>query len=699
MTLLTLIFSLAFYLAASSIQASELKPFEVNWRADSGVAADMSFLLDAPAGKNGFIQIRNGHFITPGNRRFRIWGVNLSFVGSLPDKENAPPYAAHLARFGVNCVRIHHLDWRAPRGIIDSKYPDSRHLDPEKLDRLDFFISELKKRGIYVDLNLNVARAFQEGDGVKDASQLGFAKALTLFDPRMIVLEKEYAKQILSHKNPYTKNEYCNEPAVALVELVNENSIVESWVAGRLQGKGPPSGQADTTWTDIPASYAHDLDNLWGKAGHTDPRLGPEDFQGASFQRFQAEAAFYMDLEKKFFLGMYDYLKKDLGVKVPVVGTSVHNGGMSGYPLLTSTSLLDVIDTHVYWQHPRYFVDPSTNKRSFEILNTPMVNQPEKSTIVTLNRSAVVGRPFIVTEINHPYPNEYGAEGLPLIAAYGGFQDWDGVFWYSFSHEEPASWVSKYPSHFDIRQDPVKMSQLAACAAIFLRGDVSTARSVQTRSYSSEQVIESLRLPKTEAPNFTPGMPPTLALRQGSRVTSLNGTATGNFPDLSGPILSDTQELRWELGNKKQGLVSVDTARAQALIGFVKTVPTTLKHLKADIENDFSVIQLVSMDGKPVAEAEKLLLTTGARTGNTGMKWNKERTSLVETGTGPILVEPVTGTITLLDLNGAKQVDIFPLDGAGRRLEPGIRATKILNSWQLPIGRQVTPWYLITVLH
>ncbi|HVN81499.1 MAG TPA: hypothetical protein VMW38_21095, partial [Terriglobia bacterium] len=101
----------------------------------------------------------------------------------------------------------------------------------------------------------------------------------------------------------------------------------------------------------------------------------------------------------------------------------------------------------------------------------------------------------------------------------------------------------------------------------------------------------------------------------------------------------------------------------------------------------------------PVAEAEKLLLTTGARTGNTGMKWNKERTSLVETGTGPILVEPVTGTITLLDLNGAKQVDIFPLDGAGRRLEPGIRATKILNSWQLPIGRQVTPWYLITVLH
>jgi hypothetical protein len=40
-------------------------------------------------------------------------------------------------------------------------------------------------------LNLNVAHAFQEGDGVKDAGKLGFAKALTLFDSRMIELEKE----------------------------------------------------------------------------------------------------------------------------------------------------------------------------------------------------------------------------------------------------------------------------------------------------------------------------------------------------------------------------------------------------------------------------------------------------------------------------------------------------------------------------
>jgi hypothetical protein len=38
---------------------------------------------------------------------------------------------------------------------------DTRVLDKDQLDRLDFFIVELKKRGIYSDLNLNVGRAYQ----------------------------------------------------------------------------------------------------------------------------------------------------------------------------------------------------------------------------------------------------------------------------------------------------------------------------------------------------------------------------------------------------------------------------------------------------------------------------------------------------------------------------------------------------------
>jgi hypothetical protein len=120
--------------SAALAQTPELRPFEIVWNPEANVQADMSFLLDAPAGKDGPLQLRNGHLVKPDGRRVRLWGVNFSFVASMPSKDLAPAVAAHLARFGVNCVRVHHLDWRVPRGIIDSKFPDSRHLDPEKQD-------------------------------------------------------------------------------------------------------------------------------------------------------------------------------------------------------------------------------------------------------------------------------------------------------------------------------------------------------------------------------------------------------------------------------------------------------------------------------------------------------------------------------------------------------------------------------------
>jgi hypothetical protein len=193
-------------------------------------------------------------------------------------------------------------------------------------------------------------------------------------------------------------------------------------------------------------------------------------------------------------------------------------------------------------------------------------------------------------------------------------------------------------------------------------------------------------------------MPPTLALRYGSRVASLDGKPVGEFLPITGPIISDTKELRWELNKDKQGMVTVDTARAQALIGFLQSSPSSLRHLRVDVHNEFCAILLISMDGKPLSQSGTLLLTTGARTGNTGMKWDEKHTTLVDTGTGPILIEPVTGTITLLSIAGAKRIEVFPLDGAGRHLGVVIVASKSSADWKFPIGQQVTPWYLVSVV-
>jgi hypothetical protein len=191
-----------------------LAPFPTAWEDQVGGPADLSFLLDAPAGRDGFVTVREGHLAQADATRFRIWGINLSAAGGLPLKKDAPRLAAILARHGLNGVRFHYIDRPAPGGILDASRSDTRALDPEQVD-------------------------------------------LTHFDERLIELQKDYARRLLTHRNPYTGAEYRNEPAVAIVEMVNENSIVESWFSGRLLGKNETKNPG--TWTDIPASYEREL--------------------------------------------------------------------------------------------------------------------------------------------------------------------------------------------------------------------------------------------------------------------------------------------------------------------------------------------------------------------------------------------------------------------------------------------------------
>ena len=145
----------------------ELKPFTMNHRQGTNSVINLSFLLDAPAGKDGFIRVQGGHLVKPDGKPIRFWGFNLTewSRGSveIPPKEDAPMWADTLARFGVNYVRLHFLDLAAPRGLIDATRDDTQHFDPAQLDKEDFFISELLKRGIYVDLNLNVGRGTKAG--------------------------------------------------------------------------------------------------------------------------------------------------------------------------------------------------------------------------------------------------------------------------------------------------------------------------------------------------------------------------------------------------------------------------------------------------------------------------------------------------------------------------------------------------------
>jgi hypothetical protein len=233
---------------------------------------------------------------------------------------------------------------------------------------------------------------------------------------------------------------------------------------------------------------------------------------------------------------------------------------------------------------------------------------------------------------------------------------------------------------------------------MFLRGDVHAARQTVERTYSKEQVMEARLLPRSEQPYFTPGFPLSLPLEHAVRIKSLNGPPTAKITASdANPIVSDTKELAWYSSEAKTGLVTVETDRAQALIGFIQANHKTLKNLGADITNNFATIVLVSMDDKALARSEKMLLTTGSRVANTGQKWNDARTRLANQGGSPTLIEPVSGTVTLRNIEGAKTVKATALDGSGKPIGTPISARKTPAGWEIAVGDPVTTWYVLTV--
>ena len=703
---------------AETLESQSVQPYSMDWRSGNRTDFSLSGMLEKPAGSAGFIRIRDGHFYTADGKRLRIWGVNMTGGAGFPEKEDAPEVAAFLARYGINGVRFHFLDsqWGPDKSLFDYDAPTTRQFNADQLDKFDFFVAELKKQGIYTNINLNVGRGFKPGDGVPESEFLGLAKAATLFNDRMIMLQKEYARQLLTHKNPYTGNKYVDEPSLIIVEIVNENSLVEAWFSDRITGK--TYSENPSTWSGIPPYYALELTrkyNEWLKenipAGQIEalsqesgknadgllPLLENREFREASEMRFYTEATFFMEMERKFFSGMHHYLKTTLGVKAHVAGNSDHNHYKSGYALLSSLSGLDVVDGHVYWQHPNYIRDPETGENRITFNFTPMVNDPALSTVVQLSRSAVAGKPYTVSETNHPFPSEFACEGIPILAAYALLQDWDGVFHYTLEHGDPEEWNDKVPNPFDIYADPVKMTNMAAGALMFHRADVSKADSVILRDYSRYEILEGIRDQVGNMPYFTPGFNPVLPLVYGTRISGFF-REHGDYPSFSvpGPIVSQSGELTW-YPDHHRGLVTINTPWTQALVGFQKDSGKELPHLHVDISNDFSSVILTSSDSRSISEADELVLAATAKYELTNMKYNKDRTELIQWGQKPGLIETVTGIISIKGLRNVGSVDLKSIGGDGNvikteRIIPDEKGSIILET-----GSVATPLYLIKV--
>ncbi len=328
---------------------------------------------------------------------------------------------------------------------------------------------------------------------------------------------------------------------------------------------------------------------------------------------------FLWNLEYNYWGTMNNYVKVSLGAHALTIGTVIGNSTPN------IMKLFDVIDSHAYWQHPAYegeaWVTP------WWIKNSSMLRENDGGTIAGLSMKRVAGKPFSVTEYNHPYPNSFRAETYPLLASYAAMQDWDAIYGYTYGDGNTNWSTSAIDGFFDIDMDPAKAANFQASALIFRRGDVSPASTLVTVPLTRNTEIEAL--PSLQQWSLIDaqqaGMPRRASLSYRTAIVtegSLNpagAVSPGSVVVGNGNYLSDTNELNW---NTTSGVFKIDSARTKGVIGFGSGTVYNLSGVSikpvSSMQNYMSVI-LSLISGSSIAiGAEKILVTATGFAGNTG---------------------------------------------------------------------------------
>ena len=693
-------------------------PFVPSYDSPDNVV-NMSHLLAAPAGKDGRIRVEGGHFVND-KGRFKLHATNLTGPANFPTHEEAERLAARLARFGINCVRLHYFDnsygtFMLPKepGILDESGETRRKLDPERRDRQDYLIAQFKKRGIYVNVNLHVARHLGPADGIPHGAT-DRNKGFNQFYPPLIALQKEYAKELLSHVNPYTGMSYLKDPVVAVVELNNEEALLRLYKKGGLDSRDDVYGKFfKKLWSDwLVKKYGttEKARAAWKLAEKPLPyldkfRIENGDYPLVHSKRSRAPMAmkrdfyqFVTDVEHDYWTGMRAYLKNDLGLEAPVAATQL------GYSTPFLQAEMDYVDNHAYWCHPSV-------KAEWRICNKAMVNNTA-SRIRDLAAQRVHGKPYTISEYNHPYPNFYGAEGQPMVRAYGALQGWDGVFEYSYNNRQNAE-PDRNEYFFSMAARTDVLAHFPACAAMYLRGDVkeSAAPYIANLSYNEyfDRFVNKGPIAQGILSATDGKIPQELSLERKTAV-DLSGKSKQiacPIPDKDQKVFtSDTGEIVLDASVPDAGVWTVNTPNTKVFSGFPKGRTFDLGGVKLAIGETklgWATVSLTShdatgfgADGRPA----RILLAATGLCHNGGAKFTHDDGYVhcrgADWGNGKTVNEGIPATITLPSKAAATKC--WALDERGER-KASVPVTADANGQAVvKIGPAYkTVWYEITL--
>lgn len=609
-----------------------------DYDASKGTVIDVSYLLDAPAGKHGALKAVGDGFAFADGTKAKFWGTNLVGTANFPEKEDAELLAEALAQNGINLVRM-----AEPDKYLLSK--NSTILDNNKMDSLCYLIACLKEKGIYTYLTITSKREARETDGIEELEDTSDGyKTEGFFAEKLIAAQKDYISKLLNYTNPYTGQKIGTDPAVCMLEFLDSNSMFEvSSRAGSERGISSKSYQSEINKlfnSFISSRYSDDyaLKSEWKKEYDFTNGKGlgylefyPE-YESSLFSLKHKEdtVEFMMKLHKNFYNEMNSYVKS-LGFK-GVTTASSNTVNVMSYGDAMASAAYDFSAKTVQGAYT-----PAVAEEK------PMVSDPEMGYMSKLIKARPYKKPYMVSGWGTSLASSFSGESVIATAAVAAQQGWSACQ-YSFLSNSSLGEDTPTGDITSIANDTSRLGLMPAAALLYrsldeLRKeycfDISTNNMLGVKDFENN-----------------------------SSRHLFDGKVGTRFSETTTVEAFDSKVNRYRNDNfvfdPTDGIYAVRSASTEAVAGNLSSTENQ-KHIDIYADNVLCAVVLSAVGGKNIDNADKLLLTTVARTRNRGATVDRWFNIL---GGDELVTEPVTGRFTL-KLGECK---VYALDFSGRRI-------------------------------
>ncbi len=401
----------------------------------------LKYLLDAPAGKHGFVRVspKDKRLYFEDGKKALFYGVcfkdYFNTWNAKVSTEDMARLLDGLTVMGVNMIRNQVTE----RKLYDFKTGTFRPIAIENFDR---FFYEMKKRGIYMHLNMNIGNGGTEkwpkmGEAYKTNKKYGLSRPNLIMNKCFIEPQKIFADKLLNHVNPYTKLAYKDEPGIISLQLGNEQHAY-SRPGWRLwdKMKGPYRKEVETAWNGfLKNKYKTQaaLQKSWGaglKPGEnldngtvqlSNPRYSRWDDPKKPTPREHDAVLFGDYMQRRFHDIMRNAIRAGAGDKNHYISD---NGWIRGDWLIRKTAheKLDINDLQHYWPHGKRKRQPGGYKMSPSRDAGPTILR----SMLTAREFEGVKKPYYVTEFNSHADNVFAWEIYPVHTLFLALTGGDG---------------------------------------------------------------------------------------------------------------------------------------------------------------------------------------------------------------------------------------------------------------------------------